>query len=419
MSSIAKVDSVGIPSTDMGAVAAASTSRRSGCGRTRRGRASSGSATPASASGCRRVVAMEFTPQPNAIVLLHVDDVAAARAELEAKGVEFVGETVRHERLPHGDVQRSRRQPLVLHQPLRTVDAECTSSTPTSFRPHAGHPAGQGFYADTLGLEIETEGDSDMEFRCGQVTLDVFDPSSIGQPFAPRRPGSRCGSPTSTRRAPSSRRRASVRRRHDRTGVCRQAFVQGSRRERPDAPPEVRRMIERRARRLHRRACPRSRRGRRVLRGHARPLRAEPGLDRTLRVEYEARRRRSRPSRRRRRAGSTSPCRSRPSSFRVDDVDRERSELEARGVEFVGDGFDSGVCNGAPFVALDGNGMMLAPPLRAVRGRALPEAATGTSRLRGSTVRDRDGADEFYGRLLGLDRNRADGHLGRVRNRRT
>jgi predicted enzyme related to lactoylglutathione lyase len=40
------------------------------------------------------------------------------------------------------------------------------------------------FYADTLGLEIESEGESDMEFRCGQVTLDVFDPSSIGQEFA-------------------------------------------------------------------------------------------------------------------------------------------------------------------------------------------------------------------------------------------
>jgi catechol 2,3-dioxygenase-like lactoylglutathione lyase family enzyme len=40
------------------------------------------------------------------------------------------------------------------------------------------------FYADTLGLEIESAGDEDMEFRCGQVTLDVFDPSSIGQQFA-------------------------------------------------------------------------------------------------------------------------------------------------------------------------------------------------------------------------------------------
>ena len=41
------------------------------------------------------------------------------------------------------------------------------------------------FYGETLGLAIETEGESDMEFRCGQVTLDIFDPSSIGQAFAP------------------------------------------------------------------------------------------------------------------------------------------------------------------------------------------------------------------------------------------
>ena len=41
------------------------------------------------------------------------------------------------------------------------------------------------FYTEILGLEIESEGDSDMELRAGQVTLDIFDPSSIGQPFAP------------------------------------------------------------------------------------------------------------------------------------------------------------------------------------------------------------------------------------------
>src|ERR1700745_1505548 len=41
------------------------------------------------------------------------------------------------------------------------------------------------FYAGTLGMEIESEGESDLEFRCGQVTLDVFDPSSIRQQFAP------------------------------------------------------------------------------------------------------------------------------------------------------------------------------------------------------------------------------------------
>ena len=39
------------------------------------------------------------------------------------------------------------------------------------------------FYGETLGLPIETEGDNDMEFMLGQVTLDVFNPASIGQPF--------------------------------------------------------------------------------------------------------------------------------------------------------------------------------------------------------------------------------------------
>jgi len=37
---------------------------------------------------------MEFAPQRNAHPALHVDDVAAARAELEAKGVEFMGDTL-------------------------------------------------------------------------------------------------------------------------------------------------------------------------------------------------------------------------------------------------------------------------------------------------------------------------------------
>jgi catechol 2,3-dioxygenase-like lactoylglutathione lyase family enzyme len=36
---------------------------------------------------------MQFAPQKNGHLALHVDDVAAARAELEAKGVSFAGET--------------------------------------------------------------------------------------------------------------------------------------------------------------------------------------------------------------------------------------------------------------------------------------------------------------------------------------
>ncbi len=46
-------------------------------------------------------------------------------------------------------------------------------------------PRAKAFYAETLGLEIESEGENDIEFRLGQVTLDIFNPASIGQPFAP------------------------------------------------------------------------------------------------------------------------------------------------------------------------------------------------------------------------------------------
>ena len=37
---------------------------------------------------------MEFAPQKNGHLALHVEDVEAARAELEAKGVAFLGETL-------------------------------------------------------------------------------------------------------------------------------------------------------------------------------------------------------------------------------------------------------------------------------------------------------------------------------------
>ena len=46
-------------------------------------------------------------------------------------------------------------------------------------------PRAKQFYSEVLGLELESEGEHDLEFRLGQVTLDVFDPSSIGQQFAP------------------------------------------------------------------------------------------------------------------------------------------------------------------------------------------------------------------------------------------
>ena len=46
-------------------------------------------------------------------------------------------------------------------------------------------PRARRFYSETLGLPIESDSESDLELTLGQVTLDVFDPSSVGQSFAP------------------------------------------------------------------------------------------------------------------------------------------------------------------------------------------------------------------------------------------
>ena len=45
--------------------------------------------------------------------------------------------------------------------------------------------------------------------------------------------------------------------------------------------------------------------------------------------------------------------------FRVPDVAAARAELEAAGVEFTGESWDSGVCHGAAFTDPDGNGLAL------------------------------------------------------------
>ena len=48
-----------------------------------------------------------------------------------------------------------------------------------------------------------------------------------------------------------------------------------------------------------------------------------------------------------------------PLAFRVDDVEAARAELEAKGVEFLGETMDSGVCLQAPFKDPDGNVLIL------------------------------------------------------------
>jgi len=46
-------------------------------------------------------------------------------------------------------------------------------------------------------------------------------------------------------------------------------------------------------------------------------------------------------------------------ALHVDDIEATRSELEAKGVQFHGETFDTGVCNMALFADPDGNGVML------------------------------------------------------------
>jgi len=46
-------------------------------------------------------------------------------------------------------------------------------------------------------------------------------------------------------------------------------------------------------------------------------------------------------------------------ALHVDDVEATRAELKGKGVEFVGETLDTGVCHMAPFVDPDGNDVML------------------------------------------------------------
>ena len=48
-----------------------------------------------------------------------------------------------------------------------------------------------------------------------------------------------------------------------------------------------------------------------------------------------------------------------PIALRVGDVAETRSELEARGIEFADETYDTGVCHMAPFADPDGNRFML------------------------------------------------------------
>jgi catechol 2,3-dioxygenase-like lactoylglutathione lyase family enzyme len=74
---------------------------------------------------------LEFQPHTHPIAL-HVEDVAAARAELEAQGVAFTAETIEQRRLPHRPLPGPGRQRAHPPPPLRAAGAK--SLTPRSSR---------------------------------------------------------------------------------------------------------------------------------------------------------------------------------------------------------------------------------------------------------------------------------------------
>ena len=91
-------------------------------------------------------------------------------------------------------------------------------------------------------------------------------------------------------------------------------------------------------------------------------------------------------------------------AVRVDDIEAERARLDGV-VEFLGDGFDSTVCLGAPFTGVDGNGMLLHHRYAPFADGRSPEAPRGRIDFVAVPTRDRDRAEEFYGGTLGIERN--------------
>jgi predicted enzyme related to lactoylglutathione lyase len=89
----------------------------------------------------------------------------------------------------------------------------------------------------------------------------------------------------------------------------------------------------------------------------------------------------------------------------VADVDGARAELEEAGVEFRMDTFDSGVCNGAPFVDPDGNRLLLHHRYAPLDPFVPPATDVQRTDFVGVNVRDRGRAAAFYGETLGLARN--------------
>jgi predicted enzyme related to lactoylglutathione lyase len=89
----------------------------------------------------------------------------------------------------------------------------------------------------------------------------------------------------------------------------------------------------------------------------------------------------------------------------VDDVDEARAKLEEAGVEFGGETFDSGVCNGAPFSDPAGNRLLLHRRYAPLEPWKPPAQEVERTDFIGMSLTDKAAAVAFYADTLGLERN--------------
>jgi predicted enzyme related to lactoylglutathione lyase len=92
-------------------------------------------------------------------------------------------------------------------------------------------------------------------------------------------------------------------------------------------------------------------------------------------------------------------------AIRVGDIDEEKERLSAADVEFVGEAFDSGVCKGAMFKGVDRNGMLLHHRYAPFADGRTPDVPRGHIDFVAILVQERAPVEDFYGHMLGLERN--------------
>ena len=125
---------------------------------------------------------LAFAPQTTAHLALRVADVAAARTDLEAKGVEFDGETFDTGVCHMAFFQRSRRQRADAAPPLRAAGLMQVERVDFVDVPTRDVERSIAFYRDVL--ELPQNPREPTEFETGNVTLAIWKPEEQGVEFA-------------------------------------------------------------------------------------------------------------------------------------------------------------------------------------------------------------------------------------------